>query len=465
MARHLIDKTNGNLSCSGPDGRNLTMQRDKDGSTPLHLAASLDWWPQSWILSERFQDIWPWSKPTATMLLDANICSAYQPDNKGLYPIHIAALADNLDVTKVLLQKCPDCATLQDGEGRTFLHVAAGGGSRRNWIYKVAHHKLSTVLNVQDNNGDTALHCAIHAGNLAAFHCLVRNPQVDLNVPNKDDLTPLGLSWSKIPQSLYYKLHPRAMMSSTLVLVGAAAGGSRSDLFDEKYICEEIDEAKKSEDLAKLIATVTFAAAFTLPGGYYQSTSDGGVPGTPILAGSYAFSAFILADALSFILSCLATFYLVFAGMPAMELSVRYKYINVSSRFLLTSEGSLMASFALGLYLVLAPIAHDLAVMICITSSVALVFGCMETLRLLFGVNTVRARLGIRGLAAWCDLARTAGFSELLPFTSLIAIFGLPAIMGKENTRLLIAELIFLFLFVVFLSPPYIRWKVKRWKI
>jgi hypothetical protein len=44
--------------------------------------------------------------------------------------------------------------------------------------------------------------------------------------------------------------------------------------------------------VAVLIATVT------LPG-YYQSAHDGGVPGTPILAGSYAFGAF-LADTLFF---------------------------------------------------------------------------------------------------------------------------------------------------------------------
>ena len=79
-------------------------------------------------------------------------------------------------------------------------------------------------------------------------------------------------------------------MSRTLLLVGAPAGGSRSDLFREKYIIGKIDEKKVSEDLVNttqargivsvLIATVTFASAFTLPGGYYQSANDGGVPGT-----------------------------------------------------------------------------------------------------------------------------------------------------------------------------------------
>jgi hypothetical protein len=187
----------------------LTMQRDIDGSTPLHLAASLDWWPGAWIVSERFKHIWPWSKSTATLLLRANICSAYQPDNKRLYPIHIAALADNLGVTKVLLQRCPNCATLRDGKGRTFLHVAAGQRSSMLSRHLVASYvcrqpKLSSVLNVQDNNGDTALHHAVHVGNLVVFNFLVQNPKVDLSIPNKDDLTPLDLSWSKMPEGLIY---------------------------------------------------------------------------------------------------------------------------------------------------------------------------------------------------------------------------------------------------------------------
>jgi ankyrin repeat protein len=122
-----------------------------------------------------------------------------------LYPIHIAALADNLGVTKVLLQRCPGCATLQDGKGRTFLHVATRPG-----IYKVARNacaqpELSTILNVRDNNGDTALHHAVHEGNLVAFNCLIQNPKVDLSIANKDELTPLDLSWVKIPQGLHYQ--------------------------------------------------------------------------------------------------------------------------------------------------------------------------------------------------------------------------------------------------------------------
>lgn len=268
-------------------------------------------------------------------------------------------------------------------------------------------------------------------------------------------------------------------------MVGAPAGGSRSDLFREKY-AGEIDVEKMSQDLANttqamgivsvLIATVTFASAFTLPGGYYQSASDGGVPGTPILAGSYAFSAFILADALAFICSCLATFSLVFAGVPAMELSVRYKHIEISTSLLHASGGSLMASFALGLYLVLQEEAHAIAITVCVISSGALVFGNMEAWQMLCGLNTARARLGIqRLLATWCDLAPAAGLFTVLPFMTLIVIFGLPAIIRNLDKTLSslqailwkvgIAGFILLSLFIVVVGPPYIRLMVQRWKL
>jgi hypothetical protein len=114
-----------------------------------------------------------------------------------------------------------------------------------------------------------------------------------------------------------------------------------TSLFREKHI-SEIDEEKRSQVLtnttkamgivAVLIATVT------LPGGYYQSAHDGGVPGTPILAGSYAFGAFILADALAFICSGLTSFYLVFAGVPAIDLSVRYEMTSISAVLLRVSD-------------------------------------------------------------------------------------------------------------------------------
>lgn len=184
----------------------LAQQRDKEtGSTPLHLAASLEGWPYVGILSKWFPDVWPRPKPAVELLLDANTCAAYQPDAQGLYPIHVAALADSLDAVRAMLDKCPDCATLRDARGRTFLHAAVEAEAYR--VVEYACRRMpKDVLNMQDNNGDTAIHRAVDVGNLPVFNCLIRNQHVHLNVPNKDALTPYDLSWVRVPSSFYYDM-------------------------------------------------------------------------------------------------------------------------------------------------------------------------------------------------------------------------------------------------------------------
>src|SRR4051812_48023166 len=55
-----------------------------------------------------------------------------------------------------------------------------------------------------------------------------------------------------------------------------------------------------------LVTTVTFAAAFAMPGGYRAD-------GTPMLAGQYSFDAFVRANTLAFIFSGLSVSFLMFA--------------------------------------------------------------------------------------------------------------------------------------------------------
>ncbi|KAL6606446.1 hypothetical protein ACP70R_042099 [Stipagrostis hirtigluma subsp. patula] len=439
-----VDVNRGDRHFSMPVVSHLTTQRDKQtGSTPLHLAASLAGWPLVGSRSKWFPHVWPGPKLATTLLLDANTCSAYQSDNKGLYPIHVAAMNGSLGAVKVLLQRCPDSATLQDAEGRTFLHVAVE--KKRYWVvrYVCGMPKFSLVLNVQDSKGDTALHRAIDVGNLGIFNSLIQNHHVRLDVPNKEALTPLDLSWRTIPSRFYYKSNRRCVIHSSLLWLGAPHGESRPDLLYEKHFSipeedKKAEEDKKSRDLTNatqvmgivsvLVATVTFASAFTLPGGYVQSKSDG-VLGTPVLAGSYVFDAFILADALAFMCSCLATFSLVFAGMAAMDLSIRMWCINFSFLFLKNSVRSLVAAFALGLYLMLAPVAHAIAIAVCVITFTAWIYGNLEAWQIFCAAYTACARgLGMT-IPAACAYVLRFSIQLFQHFWSLIIIFGLPAII------------------------------------
>lgn len=237
--------------------------------------------------------------------------------------------------------------------------------------------------------------------------------------------------------------NPRGLIQLSLQFVGAPCGGIRPDLLSEKHIPKG-DDDKLSAHLTNaaqmlgvvsvLVATVTFASAFTLPGGYYQNGTDSnGIAGAPLLAGSYAFDAFILSDTLAFICSCMATFSLIFAGVPAMDISIRYRYFEISALLLRSSGRSLVVAFALGLYLVLAPVAHTTAIAVCVIIFVSSLYGNSEAWQILRVADTARARLGTRMRVPWTfGLTFYNVFVNVfVNFWSFVIIFGVPAAFRK----------------------------------
>jgi len=106
---------------------------------------------------------------------------------------------------------------------------------------------------------------------------------------------------------------------------------NRTDKF-QRDDTSEIDEARPSDNVTKgsqvmgilagLVTSVTFAAASKLPGGYERAHGDGNGE-TPTLAGRYAFDAFIIAIALTFICSLLATIGLIYSGFDAVDFTIR----------------------------------------------------------------------------------------------------------------------------------------------
>jgi ankyrin repeat protein len=164
--------------------KNLSKQGDKTkGRTPIHFASLR-------------------GEVTVMSLLNAVKSLVYQSDNDGSFPIHMAVTTRQLYVVLGLLKKCPDCAQLRDARGRTFFHIAAQQGSTVLVFLVLSllreKPRFASIINMQDNDGNTGLHLAVLAGSLHTFLFMLWDKDVMLNLSNCEGKTALDLAQSNL---------------------------------------------------------------------------------------------------------------------------------------------------------------------------------------------------------------------------------------------------------------------------
>ncbi|CAN6245124.1 unnamed protein product [Urochloa humidicola] len=436
--------------------KNLSTRKDQNGSSPLHFAVSVK--QKTFIPKWCFRYTWLQNVPTSFQkklvnvptwsLLDDESSMAYKPDNEGLLPLHVAAITNQTVAVHILLTKCPHCMGLRDNKGRTFLHVAVQYKGSSVVRYACQRSECASIMNVQDNNGNTALHLAVVAENLQMFCNLLANREVSLNLRNNKGQTALDLAVGNIREGFYYGRNQDKLIYSTLTRVGAKHSSCRGDKLTgkqnsgdeaEQATAVELDkqESAKLTDASRtlavgsvLIATMTFSATFArLPGGYKADPA-----GTPTLAGSWYFDAFVVASALAFILSSTATVGLMYSGIAMVELPIRRKHFLVSLFLVSSSVTCLTIAFALGVYMVLAPVARSTAIAICAISPLLLIYRNEESLQKLFAVSgPLYERMGFWVCLRWAGgniLLRM--LKKLWPF---VVIFGMAGHLRNQHRQ------------------------------
>jgi hypothetical protein len=223
-----------------------------------------------------------------------------------------------------------------------------------------------------------------------------------------------------------------AQIRHTLRIAGAVKGVRRQDHFeDNQPLKAKRDESKLLEALkdstgtlcigSVLIATVTFGVTFAVPGGYIADDHDNG--GSPILARRYAFDAFIASNTLAFIFSGMATIGLMHSGSPLLNPRSRQIHLAAAFYLLSISISSLTAAFALGAYVVLAPVARNTAVATCVLASLGLLYKQLEFIwRRILLLPALRTRQGL--IVAWVFSAYVIMRNMLFENWPLIFIFG-----------------------------------------
>ncbi|KAK1626030.1 hypothetical protein QYE76_000345 [Lolium multiflorum] len=410
IALTLYLKSRGNLSYCGPDGQNalhvavlratdtvmiekllnwnkdLAKKRDKHGSTALHFASSLnDFFGYSpWVRNSSRSRL---NLDIVTKVFEANPAAVYQADRDGLFPIHVAASLGTRSTIEFFLKKSPRSAGLCNADGRTFLHLAV---EKRmlNIVSFICRYPVNWILNVQDKDGNTAMHLAVKGGIFRMCCALLGNNKVQLNLSNDVGETPLDLSRRMIPRGLNYVVNSEEQIYRALYSFGAKHSGLRWDCIAATFRRpltkqEEGKESEKMKDAtqtlivgAVLIATVAFGAIFAPPGGYRADDHANG--GTPTLAGRYIFDAYMMATTLAFLCSSMATIGLMLSGTSLVNLRTRAINFNISVMFMLSSLTSLVAAFSLAVYMVLAPVTRSTAIVIFMITPLVQVYKNVE---------------------------------------------------------------------------------------
>ncbi|KAH6764678.1 hypothetical protein C2S51_015927 [Perilla frutescens var. frutescens] len=222
--------------------------RDGEGRNPLHYAAASGYLEGVKWLRSQFSEM------------------ETQRDKSGSFPILLASMEGHVDVIKFLLEDLPDPGENPD---------------------------LKELINMIDERGNTPLHLATRHWRPLVVRDFTWDKRVDVSIINDDGMTALDVAeyymQLKDFQNIQYFTWTALMAASTpRALTGNTLGTTKT---------HRIDAFERQVNflllLSILIATVTYAAGFTVPGGYNSSDDDhNNVPGLATMLRQRAFQVF-----------------------------------------------------------------------------------------------------------------------------------------------------------------------------
>ncbi|WVZ53437.1 hypothetical protein U9M48_004380 [Paspalum notatum var. saurae] len=311
-----------------------------------------------------------WGKTDVVRVLSEHDRSlGYVVSTNGNPLLSSSAFRGHIDVAQEILKYCPDAANCQP-DGSTCLHRAVWNEQTEFLEFALRSPQLARYVNMRDSEGQTPLHLAVQKCNPKMVAALLLHQHTDVTVLN-NNANPA--SW-ELPNDHAKTLNWNEVI---MLMLKADPQNATSVLNLYKQVKDEVIQSSR-EDIktltqtytgntslvAILIATITFAAAFTLPGGY---SADTGNEGLPIMARKFAFKAFLIFDTLAMCSSLGVAFICIIARWEDLEFLLYYR--SFTRKLMWFAYMATTTAFATGLYTVLAPHLLWLAIVICVVTS------------------------------------------------------------------------------------------------
>ncbi|XP_021278740.1 ankyrin repeat-containing protein At5g02620-like [Herrania umbratica] len=294
----------------------LAMTVDLSNTTALHTAAT-----QGHIGIVNF-------------LLEAGSSLATIARSNGKTALHSAARNGHVEVVKALLASEPGIASRTDKKGQTALHMAVKG-QNVEVVEELIRVDPSLMINMVDTKGNTSLHIATRKGRAQIVKLLLGYKETDTKAVNRSGETAIDTAEKTGHPEIATILQQHGVQSARTIKPAAPNPARElkqtvSDIKHEvHYQLEHTRQTRKRvQGIAKrlnkmhaeglnnainsttvvavLIATVAFAAIFTVPGQYVDDPNDippGHSLGEANIAPNPAFIIFFIFDSIALFIS------------------------------------------------------------------------------------------------------------------------------------------------------------------